>query len=254
MGGWWRIVLMVCLALLVFACSKPAPRAPETIHPQVEKSPRPTLLGQMSFSTEQDQKIDALLERLYAGFEGYDRTRLLLLDEAIRQIEAGKLNREKLTPLAEAAVGQFERAYPLLLDTTNELHAIMTSEQRKQFVRLVSGEENEELSDEEKQAAREERLGRLLDLTAGQKAKLYPALGMIALKNWGLMNHVRGGISEAKEAFVREDFDAHQLALGKELRLMEIAEAFYQALEAAMEVLTVEQRETLVALLNARYR
>jgi hypothetical protein len=208
----------------------------------------------MSFSPEQDEKIDALLERLYAGFKGYDRTRLVLLDEVIREIEVGKLDRVKLTPLAEAAVAEFEKSYPLLLDTTNELHAVMTLQQRKEFVRLLSGEEQEDLSEEEKQAEREERLSHLLDLTAGQKAKLYPSLGVIALKNWGLMSHLRGGVAEAKEAFLQEQFDAHQLALGQELRLMEIAEAFYQALEAGMEVLTVEQRKTLVALLNARYR
>lgn len=254
MAGLRKIGLICCVALMVAACGKPAPRAPDTIQPQVEKSPRPTLLEEMSFSPEQDDEIDALLEHLYAGFEGYDETRLVLLDEVIVEIEAGKLDREKLTPLAEAAVSEFERSYPLLLDTTNDLHAILTPQQREEFVRLLSGEQDEALTAEEKEAAREERLGRLLDLTTGQKAKLYPSLGALALKNWGLMSHVRGGIAEAKEAFVQDQFDAHELALGQDLRLMEIAEVFYQALEVAMEVLTGEQRKTLVALLNARYR
>lgn len=255
-SGRGGLLILTFCASLSFACGKPEPRVPleEPAEETLEKSPRPDLLNRLDLNRAQEKRIDAILRGLYRDFAEYDRARHPLLDEVIAQVEAGELDRDKLLPLAARAVVEFELAYPKLLDAMNELHVLLTVKQRKQLMDLVSGEEKQELSPEERRAAREERLGRLLDLSTGQKARLYPAFAMLAIKNWGLLNHFLDGIEEGKEAFVSDTFDAHELSLAKELRLMEVAEVFYEALHTSLPALSPEQRKTLGALLEARYR
>lgn len=251
-SSWWGIFALA----LVISCGKPEARAPtvEPVPQKVEKSPRPHVLGKMDFEPAQETAIAEMLERLYRAFEDYDRTRIVLLDEAIRQIKAGKLEREMLEPLARQAVDDFDKAYPALLEAMNELHAILTPSQRKEFLELLEGPNKKDMTEEERQAEREESLGRLLDLTAAQKGRIYPALAVIGLKNWGLLSHLRSGIREGKEAFLEDSFDATRLSLAEDPRLWDIAVAFYEALELAVEELEPAQRKTLARLLDERYR
>src|SRR5690606_8864019 len=121
--------------------------------------------------------------QLYEDFAKYDRTRLLLLDETIAQVKSGSLDRQKLLPLAKVAIQEFENALPRGIEAMQRLHDILTREQREELVALFT--EGRELSAEERREARNNKVTRVLGLTAAQKATIYPALFALYVKHWG---------------------------------------------------------------------
>lgn len=246
-------VSLLC-AMSAGACGKPQPRTASSIELRSEKSVRPSYLDQIEMSRRQRMRVDAELARLYAAFEQYDVERLELLDAVVKQVQEGELSRAELEPMAKRTVEAFDRGYPILLSVTNQIHSILTPAQREALMDLlVEDEDEEEPTAEEKREARQERLAQVLDLSAGQKTRLYPAMAVLAVKHWGLISHYRGGIKEAREAFVKDEFDARELALGRDPRVWELAEAFFEALETALGVLNEDQRQTLAALMRRRY-
>lgn len=236
----------------VAGCGKPQPRAAATIESRSEKSVRPSYLDRLEMPRRQRIRVNAELSRLYAAFDEYDVARLVLLDAVVEQVRKGELSREELEPLAKTTVDAFDRGYPTLLSAANQIHALLTPAQRKELMALLVHAE-EEQTPEAKREARQERLAQVLDLTTAQKTRLYPSMAVLAVKHWGLLGHYRGGIQEAREAFLGEDFDARQLALGRDPRVWDVAEAFFEALETALRVLNADQRRTLASLMLLRY-
>jgi hypothetical protein len=70
--------------------------------------------------------------------------------------------------------------------------------------------------------------------------------------NYSLVTDTRAAISEAKEAFIQDEYDARKLKVVTDLDLHAIAELAFEALEDGLEILTPAQRLTLVAIMEAK--
>ncbi len=247
-----RFAALLGLSLLAVSCGKPQPRAPEQVVREAQESKDPEFFAELELTRAQRDKVVALIDQLYVDFAEYDRTRLLLLDATISQIRAGELNRDELLPLAETTIVEFEKALPHGIDAMQELHDILTRKQREELVALFT--EGRELSDEERREARNNKINRVLGLTTGQKATIYPALLALYIKHWGTLGRFRSALHEAQDAFVEDRLVARELAIASELELMALGEVIFDALEIGMNNLTREQHATLAALLDSQLR
>lgn len=246
----WLSPLAVCIAL--WACGKPNPRAPEEVVLEAEVDKEPEFFDDLQMTRSQRAQVLALIDGLYADFAEYDRTRLILLDETIAEIKQGQLDRGKLLPLAEVTIKEFEKALPHGIDAMQHLHAILTREQREELVALFT--EGRELSNEERRQARNNKISRVLGLTSGQKAKIYPSLLALYVKHWGTIGRFRRALHEAQDAFVEDHLVAKDLAIASDLDLLSLGEVIFEALEIGMNNLTREQHATLAALLDSELR
>lgn len=247
-----RWVLLLSISVLAIGCGKPQPRAPEQVAREATEQKEPEFFDELRMTQAQREKVLALIDQLYVDFAEYDRTRLVLLDATIEQIQAGQLDREELLPLAEVTIAEFEKALPNGIAAMQRLHDILTRQQREELVALFT--EGRKLSDEERREARNNKIAKVLGLTTGQKAKIYPALFALYIKHWGTISRFRSALHEAQDAFVEDRLVAKDLAVAKELELMAIGEVIFDALEIGMNNLSREQHATLAALLDSQLR
>jgi hypothetical protein len=154
--------------------------------------------------------------------------------------------------LAEVTVKEFEKALPRGIEAMQELHDILTRGQREKLVALFT--EGRKLSDEERREARNNKITRVLGLTTGQKATIYPALFTLYIKHWGTIGRFRAALHEAEDAFLEDTFVAKDLKIASELELMALGEVIFDALEIGLNHLTREQHATLAALLDSQLR
>lgn len=247
-----RLLVLLLLSITLPACGKPQPRAPSEVAQEVAPRKEPEFFDDLEMTKSQRVQVLALIDGLYADFAEYDRTRLILLDETIAQIKRGQLDRTKLLPLAEVTIKEFEESLPRGIDAMQRLHGILTREQREELVALFT--EGRQLSDEERRKARDNKFSRILGLTTGQKATIYPALLALYIKHWGTIGRFRTALHEAEDAFVEETFVAKDLKIASELELMALGEVIFDALEIGLNHLTPEQHATLAALLDSQLR
>ncbi len=249
----FRSVIGVVLgwtALFATACAAPDPRAPESFQ-QASSKPRPTWIERLELSARKADRIAEIWASADQKLAGYDRARLLLLDEAVLEVKAGRLERDTLFPLGEQTVAEFEKALPAFITALNRLHKTLNQEERKRLVNMVLRQTD---TKDEKKTARQDRLAQVLDITAGQKAQLYPRWFGVLLGNLGLLKALKRDARDAGKRFVSEEFDAAQLPLIENRRPLDILEFYYDGLKTTLPVLTPAQRDTLAAYLDARVR
>ncbi len=247
-----RWVLLLAISLLPLGCGKPQPRSPDQVVREAHEKEESAFFDDLEMTRAQREKVLALIEKLYEDFAEYDRTRLVLLDATIVQIQAGELKKEALLPLAEVTIAEFEKALPRGIEAMQRLHDILTRKQREELVALFT--EGRELSDEERREARNNKISKVLGLTAGQKATIYPSLLGLYIKHWGTIGRFRAALHEAQDAFVQDQFVAKNLAIASELELLAVGEVIFDALEIGMNQLSREQHATLAALLDSQLR
>jgi len=241
------------LFLLIAGCAPPKPRAPAEIAAErAQAQVRPSWVERLKLPSAKAERITALSARVGGALKDYDVASLLLLDEVLVEIQRGHIDRDRLTPLAEQTLKELDAALPALLLGLNELHATLDAQERQRLVDLFDNDK--EKTAEERQQERADRLEQVLDLTATQKAELLPAWLGISLTNWGLIRQLERNVREARTQFLGEQFDARTLSLVTERRPMDMLTAIYQAVQATLPVLTPEQRQTLAAYLDARFR
>lgn len=248
-----RHVRILGVTLLLASCGSPNPKAPEAVrehHAQVRASSR---LDRLKLDPEKRAEVNALVTKVRASFVDYERARLALLDEVVIEIAQGKLVHEKVKPLWEEAIRTFRAGLPDLLLGINRLHELLSRAEREQLVEIMSAGSKGKNADE-KRAEREERLGRILDLRAGQKTTLYPAVLTVVIKHYGFISRTEDELEDAEEAFIGPDFDARELALIKNLDLDRMAEIYFEVTETVLNHLTPEQHQTLSAVIDARLR
>jgi len=198
---------MVAL-VVISSCAAPKPLAPEKVA-ALRAEPRPNWVAELKVTEVKAQRIAVITRRVQRAFVPYDLARTILLKEVLGQIRRGELQRDALLPLAERMLSEFERGLPVLLVGLNELHAVLDEAERARLVELFAGDQAK--TPEERETERQERIGRVLDLSTGQRTELFPALLALALRNWGLVRDVERGVKEAKDKFQSEDFDARTL-------------------------------------------
>lgn len=239
------------LLIALGGCAAPRPLAPEKVA-ALRSEPRPDWLQELNVTEAKAKRITAITRRVQHAFVDYDLARIILLEEVVRQIKHGELQRDALLPLAEQMLREFDRGLPVLLVGLNDLHGVLDEAERARLVEMFGGDQRK--TPEEREKERQERIQRVLDLSAGQKAELFPALLALALRHWGLVREVEQGVKDARAKFLSEDFDARTLSLVVSRKPMQILAVVYEALEITLPVLTSAQRQTLAAYLEKRLR
>jgi Spy/CpxP family protein refolding chaperone len=246
-----RRTFPLLLLLGALGCSRPAPQTPETVVKRAAERRQSPLIAKLKLAPRKAEEVEVLFADVRAFTADYEVARVALIDEALRQIESGKLSRQKLEPLARRTIKEWEEALPAITRAANKFHRLLSPEERTRLIEIMSGESKHK-SEEEKRQEREDRISTLLDLSAGQKTQLFGTLLGLAMSNYSLVTQLREAISEAKESFVKEDYDARKLLVVTSLDLQAVAELVYEALVETLEVLTPEQHMTLAAILKAR--
>lgn len=251
MNKCWLVVLLL---LFAWGCSKPHPKAPEQIVEAAAKKPEKRgIVDRLNVPEWKKDKLRPIVKDVVASFADYESARLRLLDEALAQIRSGKLDRERMEPLANETITGFERAVPTLIRGLNRTHELLSKAERQALVDLYAGKDAD-LSEEDRKRAREERLTRVLDLSAGQKTRLYASWLELVVTHWGLVSRFQKNVQDARQRFVEDDFDAASLPLIVQLRFRELLEVAYEGLEASLPVLSDEQRSALSAYMDAHMR
>lgn len=252
----WLSFWLLCLGLLS-GCRSPAPRSPEVVRQQAAvkatQPPEPSIFDRLTLAPGQRAVVDEARATVHRQLEDYDRARLALLDEIALEVRNGAFDKDRLDPLIEQTIIEYERAIPALVRFANELHRVLSPAQRAELVKLWD-DDDEHLSEEERRAKEEEALTRVIDLTGGQRTRLVTPLLGIYLEYRGPISDLRKSWREVKAAFVEPSFDAAELRFFTELPLRPLARAAFDASETVLTVLDENQRETLAAAIETRWR
>jgi hypothetical protein len=250
------VVLLASLGLLS-GCRSPAPRSPEVVRQkaaeQAAKPPEPSIFDRLHLGPAERAVVSEALTSVQHDLIPYDRARLELLAEVVLQIRAGAFDRQKLDPLIERAIVEYERVTPRLILFANDVHRTLSPAQRRELVALWD-EDDEKLSDEERQAKEREELTKVIDLTGAQRTRLVTPLLGVYLEYYGPIGDFRKYWSEAKVAFVGSAFDAAKLPFFTSLPLRTLARAVFDASETVLGVLDANQRETLAVTIETQWR
>lgn len=250
------VVFLACLGLLS-GCRSPAPRSPEVVRQKAAekaaKPPEPSIFDRLHLGSAERAMVNEALVGVQHDLVPYDRARLELLDEIVRQIRAGAFDRQKLDPLIERAIVEYERVTPRLILFANHVHRTLSPAQRRELVALWD-DDDEKLSDEQRQEKEREELTKVIDLTGSQKTRLVTPLLGVYLEYYGPIGDSRKYWSEAKAAFVEPGFDAGKLSFFTALPLRTLARAVFDASETVLGVLDANQRETLAVTIETQWR
>jgi hypothetical protein len=138
----------------------------------------------------------------------------------------------------------------------DDLHAMLSTSQRKRVVALAYGEEEpdeENLTEQERlqrdQAGLMDRLG----LSTGQKARLIAPLLAVYFRYMGPIGELRRSMREAKDAFISPEFRSKDLTFFSEVDWRPLGQAIFEAGEVLLGVLEPHQRETLARYIETRW-
>lgn len=213
----------------------------------------PSIFDQLTLASDQRERLDALLASVEKDFADYDVVRLQLLDEIVAEVRAGAFDHERLDPLIEKTIVEYERATPHVIRFANQVHRTLKPHQRQQLLDLWE-DDDEDISEEERREKEEEDLTRILDLTGSQKTRLLTPLLGTYLEYYGPIGDSRKYWKEAKSAFGQSEFDAAKLRFFTALPIRALARAIFEASATVLAVLEPDQRETLAVMIETNWR
>jgi Spy/CpxP family protein refolding chaperone len=214
-------------------------------------------LAHVSLRADQKAEIDRLANEAETRHAGIQRARQLLNAAVADQVQAGKVDRAVLQPLIDALLASIEQTRPADRAAIVRLHDILDKQQRSQLVDALDASLHERKR--RHQGMHETRgIAKDLSLTEQQQQQIRAA---VRANFDGGHGKRTGHWKEAREhgATLLESFRQDQFSLDQNAatlwsgewvqrrvgRLIDIA-------EAALPVLTVEQRARAAELIRAR--
>jgi Spy/CpxP family protein refolding chaperone len=252
-----RLSTIVCAALLAVAACLPAcssgtePPAvplggarPEPAVPPEQVGLR--VLDQLSLTAQQRTAVTALRTKLAEALAPAAEPRNELVHAMLAAIAHGYLDADGLATRQAALTQAVDKARPTLLGGINQLHALLTPEQR---AALVDGLASGGKSSGEDRRARMQRLMGELDLTFAQKRRLYSVRDELAPEREHF-DQLKSALHEAADAFKQDEFDATKLAIAH-VPLVELwCEGFTDLVKVMVPILDDPQRAKLAALVQ----
>ncbi len=221
-------------------------------------------LSEVSLRPEQRERVRTIQGATTAKFSRVREARRLAILAVADGIAAGRLDDAKMERSIETLVREVETAKPALQEGLNELHGTLDPDQREQFVRSLRSKgmqlrERGEAGGGARGVVKA-RLGRLaqeLALTQDQK---------VAIRDRARAEFRSGGAAferpaefrermrEVGTAFLRDDFDAKTLDIGKEAPELtrKIATGLVRFVNVVLPELDSTQRTKLASLIRAR--
>jgi hypothetical protein len=249
-------VVALCVAVLGTACTHvPQPYSPERVAQEsTEEPPDATaiaVLDALSLDAEQRTKIVALREKLRAELASTKEVREQFVDAMLAELRAGRMDPDRLAPKTKALLAALEKGEPVVLDGLNELHGILSKEQRKALLDGIAERREKQQGDAKEQM---ERMSEQLDLGFGQKIAIGKSLKERLGDKKEEAEQLEDDAKAAAEAFVRDDFDAHRLAFVQHLDLASWLDSVIVFAQVVVEELEPSQHATLAAIMEKRLR
>jgi LTXXQ motif family protein len=179
-----------------------------------ETRQRYSYFAKLQLSIEQLKAMDAIRDRMLERVASANAQRLAFQDSMLGAMSACDPDYARLRIEGRRMIDAAPAAKPAVLDAINELHAVLTPEQRRLAVDpvLKNSEERRQRSDDDGFA----KMAKKLDLGVGQALRMAKrARNRITLRRTD-RDALRDSFDEAAKSFREPDFDAHQVAFAKE--------------------------------------
>ena len=196
-----------------------------------------------SLSSAQRSAIEQIAQQRRAADVGVRQADALVLRMLAQQVEAGSVNPRLLRPSLGAEESAAAARSTVDATTLNQLHAIVTSDQRNQLIDRVQSR----IAEKERQAAEEPLHGPLaqeLQLTPDQRSQIQANLQAEGEGRMGVAE-AQGRMTTFFDAFRSDTFDATQFA-----RVRAPGEHLERVVQAMLPVLTPAQRAVLAGHLR----
>jgi len=249
-------VVALCLALVGTACTHvPQPYSPERVaRESLEEPPDATAiaaLDALALDAEQRTAVVALRNELQAELASTKDVREQFVDAMLDELRAGRMDPDRLAPKTQALLAALEKAEPVVLDGLDELHRILSKEQRKALIEGIAERRDERQGDAEEQM---DRMSEQLDLGFSQKIAIGKGLKERLGDKKEEAEQLQEDAEAAAEAFLRDDFDAHGLAFVEHLDLKSWLDTVIIFAQVVVEALEPSQQATLAAIMEKRLR
>jgi Spy/CpxP family protein refolding chaperone len=261
------LVLCASLALgAVAAGCGAAPDEPETSASAATKGPLAVqphgparlitqALSEVPLSPEQRAQIERLAAEADARFTDTGAARKALSEAVAAQVESGKIDRAALKPKIDMLGDALLRQQPADRAALERLHAILDPAQREALVAAIENSFHDRKHDRPGRHRMEE-WAKDLKLTAEQRDQIRSAMKAKLGERDG-KSKWREGAHRAKrvlEAFTEDRFVLDEIAPASDLRARstEMADRIIGLVEAALPVLTPEQRALAAAKIRSR--
>jgi hypothetical protein len=203
---------------------------------------------------DQKQTIDGLRASLQQQAAPVTAARAKLGAELASEVRAGKIDESRIQPLVQQIAAARAASRPAIQQAMNTLHDTLDASQRQALVDAMHAHRGEH------RGMMREHMAKIADelgLTEAQRESIKAAMHAERGEHRG---HARGEHAEGKQhmqalatAFVSDDFDAAALNVGAHDGMEKHFEKrMTRLLEAAVPVLTADQREKLAAKIEAR--
>lgn len=199
----------------------------------------PAYLARLGITEAQRTELDAIGDRLVERVRPADRQRLAFQSAIVGAIEACDSDYARLRIEGRRMIEAGSDAKPVVLDAINELHALLTPEQRRLLVEpmLERSEQRRERSDDEGFAA----LGKKLDLGIGQVLRMAKRARNRMTLSRSDRDELRDLLDDAGEQFMEPDFDAHRTELAQQPLVEHTVQFIYDLAAVVLPVLEDEQ-------------
>jgi Spy/CpxP family protein refolding chaperone len=244
---WFGVMLVAAMSASGVSCvSHPLPPqdAAKLVEPPPDEQAVAAVFG-LQLSRHQDQAIRGLRADLHDHLGEAARARTLLVDGVLGELAQGTLDRGRLDPVVRAFVAASEQAKPQVLVAINELHAILTPEQR---AALVDGLAERGDEGEAEGKRRLKQMLKALDLGMGQQLELASQAKERLAGEKDNVERLKAQLRAAAEAFKGDSFDAAALELAQGPLVEHWLEVMLSLLEVVVPVLDEQQRLTFVAM------
>ncbi len=253
------LALAACLTVLAGCTTTVEPQTPATDRganagteatETSERDGMAELVERLGLTSTQQEKIEAIRDRLVERTRSADAQRLAFQDAIVGAIDACDSDYARLRIEGRRMIDSGNGAKPAILDAINEFHAVLTPEQRKRLIEpmLERSAERRERTDDEGFAA----MGSKLDLGIGQILKMAKRARTRITLSRSDRDELRDRFEESAERFMGPRFDAHTEPLAQEPLVEHVVQFIFDLAAVVLPVL--EERQCDVAADFARER
>jgi hypothetical protein len=165
-----KLSLFVCSILVAIALAGCAPKGPPVAPVYAEAEDGPRFAPWLKLTPEQRPKVAGIVEEVKGAVEPVGLAAEGLAEGLVSTLRRCRNDSTLLSLRADAVVSAGELARSRILRAVNELHAILTPEQRRRLVHHLLDEERASSQDDRQETTddRTESIGADVDLSWGQ--------------------------------------------------------------------------------------
>jgi Spy/CpxP family protein refolding chaperone len=232
------------------------PAGPMGLHGMVAAA-----LDQVTLRPDQRAAVEALKADIKAQSEPLRAAHEALVETVATSVQAGAIDHTTLDPAVSAMQAAAQAHRPVFQDAANRLHALLDAGQRQQLVDALRDKVH--AGHGHGMWGKHDHLSKIADelgLSQAQRDAVEAKLQALRDSERAAHEQGRAGMREhfehmkaVADAFVSDSFDAHALALGEKMPGHDMmAQGVVARLEAALPILTADQRVQLAQLIRTK--